>query len=187
MTVSPISGAPSANAAAWGTQGTGYDPLTYFTAARTGQNGTGPAGQYEHMRLKMLPWVHRVVMGLVGDPNYPAYKSPDDVVRDALYHLIHLRQTQAGIMTPAMQDALDRFQQEQNIIDVREKLEHDKKTITDVQALAEEMVGLKMWESLHKLIQDQRDKSDGWEGDLRRTMMRLCNDYEAKIPKDIIF
>lgn len=178
--------ASQANAAAWGTQ-TGappYDESNYYVQPKDN------AGQYVHMRLKMKPHVHQAILALRDDSRHKQYKSPDDVIRDALVHLIHLRQRLSGQMpTPAQKSAMDRFLQEQEVYNMRIRMDHCKTMLTEIKANWDDAVQWKDWENLKVSIDAQRllGEGTGWQGDLRRTLQRMCDEYEDKIPKDIIF
>lgn len=178
-TVTPI----NANSA-WATQqGNTYDPMSYYVAAKSG------SGKYEHLRIRMLPWQHRVLQGLKDDPNHPSYKSVDDVIRDAITHLLALRDTQSrnGMTNQAMKDALDRFLQEQDQIDMDIKLTHCETMLTTIRKNWDRAVEWEMWERLHASIASQRDHGETWEGELRTVLMRMCDEYERKIPQGILF
>lgn len=178
--------AAAANASAWTTQqgAPPYDRSNYYVQPK--DNG----GQYVHMRLKVKPHIHQAIMTLKDDPRHRSYKSPDDVVRDALVHLIHLRQDLSGTMpTLQQQEALDAFNQEQEVHNFRIRMDHCKTMLTDIKANWDDAVQWKAWEDLKASIETQRllGEGAGWQGEFRGTLQRMCNEYEARIPKDIIF
>lgn len=178
-----------ANIAAWGTSGNGYDPDRFYTAGRMPASSQTP-GQYDHLRIKIQPWVTPLVQGIINSRDIPAYHSVDDFIRDAIIHRLHYLEDNKGTadFKRKIRTEQELWDQEQAILDAERIMADLEDKTTRIESLFERYTARRMWSTLRKQIDEHRDKSDGWEnGDLRDQVLALCNEYEKKIPADILF
>lgn len=180
--------AAAANAAAWGTTGNAYDPDRFYCAAKDGPNSSNP-GAYEHARFKVPTWIAQTMRVLIDSRDVPNYSTPDDIVRDALYHRFTYLQGRRGNID------FDR-----KVAHFRQQIEHEQGVVAaevelakilDLTARAEAMFAQyaeqEMWASLRQQIEHHRDHIDAWEnGKPRNHLLALCNQYEDMIPADFM-
>ncbi len=188
-TAQAAAAAAAANSAAWNTQSAGYDPDKFFTAARNSATNPNP-GAFEFVKIKVPTWIHVQLQSMVNSNEIPSYDSPDDAVRDALYHRFHYLGDRKGSadFRRKIKDFVEQIQHEQAVTSA----ELNWQKLNDLLARSKEMferyAADEGWKMLHDMIETHRQYIDAWDDCLtKKQLLDLCDEYEKRIPADILF
>jgi hypothetical protein len=163
-------------------QTTTYSPSKFYVRA------TDEKGHHDRVTFKTPPLLISQIMALVTSGEFPDYRTAADFYRDALLHHLHTRID--GVKSLSMREGIQETLQmlvDEDRADRAVEFSLRRRKVIEKQRNAFVMFHQDgAWVQLHDHIADVRVGAQGHEEPYKSQLLKLCDDYQAHIPDDVL-
>lgn len=160
----------------WDLSDSGYDLNRFYTATRVGE------AEAEKIQIKIPGTVWARICAMASDPQFPSYRTPHDVFRDAVTHRLHYLASNDFVLDA---DLLDWVQMQVRQGEV-ERIQAMMRAARDVVIKFGEALGdaerEKDWELARVLLEQGAEAAGELRHPYAGDLSRLIEEFERRIP-----
>ncbi len=160
----------------------GYDPSHFYTQAADSK------GHSDRITVKIPPSVLAQMFVMCGDANWPEYRTPPDMIRDGLIHLLALRASQAvdPMFMQSMEDSIRLGIWEAENHRIQQLMEGWTGMAQQVEETCCAMAKQSAWGHLADYLVKQEVEADLQEEPFRGQMLGVVADWWGRVPAEVL-
>lgn len=160
----------------WDTTDSGYDEDRFYTAS------TSSDEKSEKVYLRIDSGVWARMLGIVNKSDVTNYRTPHDLMRDAVIHRMHYLSKRGKVQDPDLDRWLKLQVRQGEVVRRRQMMKACKEALAEFQEAFGEAETARDWNEAGALIEQAEEAVEELDEPYAGDLMRMLDDFKRKVP-----